>query len=146
MLPGSVGAAVTWLTVLFSGKEPVMVNWTSGVANMKHSLGVVGATHVITAKALCSRLAAQGIELEQVGVQWLYLEDIAARISAGRKLAALLRSYLSWSKLRQANIAKNAAILFTSGSEARPKAVPLTHANFLANLRDFVSGALAFLQ
>ena len=137
MLPGSVGAAVTWLTVLFSGKEPVMVNWTSGVANMKHSLGVVGATHVITAKALCSRLTAQGIELEQVGAQWLYLEDIAARINAGRKLAALLRSYLSWSKLRQANIAKNAAILFTSGSEARPKAVPLTHANFLANLRDF---------
>uniref|UniRef100_UPI00405611E3 AMP-binding protein n=1 Tax=Candidatus Electronema sp. TaxID=2698783 RepID=UPI00405611E3 len=137
MLPGSVGAAVTWLTVIFSGKEPVMVNWTSGVANMKHSLGVVGATQVLTAKALCSRLSAQGIDLEQVGAQWLYLEDIAARITAGRKLGALLRSRFSWSKLRQAKIAENAAILFTSGSEARPKAVPLTHANFLANLRDF---------
>jgi long-chain-fatty-acid--[acyl-carrier-protein] ligase len=137
MLPGSVSAAVTWLTVLFSGKEPVMVNWTSGVANMKHSLGVAGASHVITAKALSSRLTAQGIELEQVGVQWLYLEEMAARISAGRKLAALLRSRLSWSKLRQAAVAENAAILFTSGSEARPKAVPLSHANFIANLRDF---------
>ncbi len=29
-----------------------------------------------------------------------------------------------------------AAILLTSGSEAQPKAVPLTHANILANLRD----------
>jgi len=137
MLPGSVSAAVTWLTVVFSGKEPVMVNWTSGVANMKHSLGVAEAAQVITAKALSSRLVAQGINLEQVGVQWLYLEDIAARITAGRKLGALLKSRFSWSKLRQAKIAENAAILFTSGSEARPKAVPLSHANFLANLRDF---------
>ena len=137
MLPGTVSAAIVWLTAVFSGKEPVMVNWTSGVANMKHSLGVVGATQVITAKALSSRLVAQGIDLEQVGVQWLYLEDIAARITAGRKLAALLRSRFSWSKLRQAKIAENAAILFTSGSEARPKAVPLSHANFIANLRDF---------
>lgn len=137
MLPGSVSAAIVWLTVIFSGKEPVMVNWTSGVTNMKHSLGMVGVTHVLTAKALSSRLAAQGIELERVGVQWLYLEEIAARISVGRKLDALLRSYFSWARLRQAAIAENAAILFTSGSEARPKAVPLTHANFLANLRDF---------
>jgi long-chain-fatty-acid--[acyl-carrier-protein] ligase len=137
MLPGSVSAAITWLAVIFSGKEPVLVNWTSGVANMKYSLGVVGATQVITARALSSRLVGQGIELEQVGVQWLYLEEIAARITPGRKLSALLRSRFSWRKLRQAAIAENAAILFTSGSEARPKAVPLSHANFLANLRDF---------
>ncbi|CAK8718652.1 Carrier domain-containing protein [Candidatus Electronema halotolerans] len=137
MLPSSVAAAVAWLTVVFSGKEPVLVNWTSGIANMQHSLGVVGAKNVITAKALTERLAGQGLALDQVGVTWLYLEEIAAGISAGQKLAALLKSQLSWSQLRHAKIAKNAAILFTSGSEARPKAVPLTHANFLANLRDF---------
>lgn len=137
MIPGSVSAVICWLAVIFSGKEPVMVNWTSGTANMKHSLGVVGATQVITVKALTNRLATQGIELDQVGVEWLYLEELAGGISAGQKLAALLKSYVSWQQLRQANIAENAAILFTSGSEARPKAVPLTHANFLANLRDF---------
>ena len=30
------------------------------------------------------------------------------------------------------------AIVFTSGTSGRPKAVPLTHANLLANLRDLV--------
>ena len=137
MLPSSTAAATAWLTVVFSGKEPVLVNWTSGTANMRHSLGVVGTKSVITAKALTERLAGQGLDLEQVGVTWLYLEEIAAGISAGQKLAALLKSQLSWAQLHKATIAKNAAILFTSGSEARPKAVPLSHANFLANLRDF---------
>jgi acyl-CoA synthetase (AMP-forming)/AMP-acid ligase II/1-acyl-sn-glycerol-3-phosphate acyltransferase len=137
MIPGSVSAAICWLTVVFSGKEPVLVNWTSGTVNMKHSLGVVGATQVITVRPLTSKLATQGIALDEVGVSWLYLEDIAAGITAGQKLAALLKSRLSWKLLRSAKIAENAAILFTSGSEARPKAVPLTHANFLANLRDF---------
>jgi long-chain-fatty-acid--[acyl-carrier-protein] ligase len=36
-------------------------------------------------------------------------------------------------------------VLFTSGSESLPKAVPLTHANLLANLRD-IGGAFPFDQ
>jgi len=139
MIPGSVGVVITWLSVMFSGKEPVLVNWTSGTANIKHSLGTVGVRHVITVKPLTTKLAGQGIELDHVGVEWLYLEEIAAGISARQKFIALLKSRLSWKQLRSANIAENAAILFTSGSEARPKAVPLTHANFIANLRDFAA-------
>ncbi|MCI5147918.1 MAG: hypothetical protein D3916_00655 [Candidatus Electrothrix sp. MAN1_4] len=137
MMPASVSAVVSWLVVMFSGKEPVMVNWTSGISNIQYSLQAVGVNQVITAKALTSQLEQRGIDLNKVGVRWLYLEEIAARIHAGRKIMALLKSRLSWRKLYRAEITKNAAILFTSGSEARPKAVPLTHANFLANARDF---------
>ncbi len=137
MMPGSVSAVVCWLTVMFSGKEPVMVNWTSGTGNMNYSLRNVGVEQVITAKALTGKLEGQGVALDKVRVSWIYLEELAAGISAGRKIVALLKSRLSWRSLRRAEIAGNAAILFTSGSEARPKAVPLTHANFLANIRDF---------
>lgn len=143
MIPGSVSAVISWLTVMFSGKEPVMVNWTSGTSNMKYSLENVGVEQVITVKALTDRLEGQGIDLEQVGVSWVYLEELAAGISTGRKLVALGKSKISWRTLRQAEIADTAAILFTSGSEARPKSVPLTHANFLANIRDF-AGTLSF--
>ena len=136
MMPASVSAVVSWLVVMFSGKEPVMVNWTSGTGNMRYSLQAVGVRQVITAKALTNQLEQRGIELDQVGVTYLYLEEIAARITAVRKIIALVKSRLSWKALQQAKIAENAAILFTSGSEARPKAVPLTHANFLSDARD----------
>ena len=137
MMPASVSAVVSWLVVMFSGKEPVMVNWTSGTSNMEYCLQAVGVRQVITAKALTSQLEQRGIDLGTIDVTWLYLEEIAARIHAGRKIMALLKSRLPWRALQQAKIAQNAAILFTSGSEARPKAVPLTHANFLANAQDF---------
>lgn len=137
MIPSSVSAVISWLAVMFSGKEPVMINWTSGTGNMEHSLRTAGADRVITVRALTDKLLQRGIELDKVGVSWLYLEEMAAGMSAGRKITALLKSKLSWNDLQQAEIAENAAVLFTSGSEARPKSVPLTHSNFLTNAQDF---------
>jgi long-chain-fatty-acid--[acyl-carrier-protein] ligase len=137
MMPGSVSGVICWLAVMFTGREPVMVNWTTGSGNMKYCLHSIGVEQVITARVLTEKLAGQGIDLAGTGVNWVYLEDVAAGISAWQKVVALVRSRLSWRDLEQAKIAETAAILFTSGSEARPKAVPLTHANFLANGRDF---------
>ncbi|MCI5144726.1 MAG: 2-acyl-glycerophospho-ethanolamine acyltransferase, partial [Candidatus Electrothrix sp. AR3] len=137
MIPGSVSAVISWLAVIFSGKEPVLVNWTSGTTNMRYSLDNVGVEQVITVKPLCEKLQGQGVELERVETNWVYLEELAAKISKKNKLSALFKSRFSWRALRKADIADNAAILFTSGSEARPKSVPLTHTNFLANIRDF---------
>ena len=55
---------------------------------------------------------------------------------AAPNLAAWLAAHLSWASLRNAEIPKTAVILFTSGSETLPKAVPLSHANLIANMRD----------
>ncbi len=137
MMPGSVGAVISWLVVMFSGKEPVMVNWTTGSSNMNYCLESIGVEQVITAKALTDKLAGQGVELDKIGVTWVFLEDIGKKITFIEKMTALVKSRLSWHDLATAEIAEIAAILFTSGSEARPKSVPLSHANFLANGRDF---------
>jgi long-chain-fatty-acid--[acyl-carrier-protein] ligase len=137
MLPGSVGAVISWLAVMFCGKEPVMVNWTTGSTNMKYCLQDVGVQHVITAKALTNKLAGQGIDLDLPDISWVYLEELAAGITLTRKISALIKSRLGWNELTDAKIAETAAILFTSGSETRPKAVPLSHENLLANVRDF---------
>ena len=63
----------------------------------------------------------------------MLLETLAQELSARAKLWSWLRSRVSWSSLRKVRIPAVAAVLFTSGSEAMPKAVPLTHANLLAN-------------
>lgn len=139
MLPASVASAVVYLAVIFAGKVPVMVNWTTGGRNMAHSLDLAGVRHVLTSAALVSRLRSQGVDLERIEDRLLPLEELRRRISRWSKLAALVRSYLDWSSLRTARIAGTAVVLVTSGSESLPKAVPLTHRNILTNVHDVLN-------
>ncbi len=92
MLPGAVSAVISWLAVVFSGKEPVMVNWTTGIRNMQYSLESLGVEQVITARALTGRLENQGVDLNLLSVKWLYLEDLASCISFWRKIVSLAKS------------------------------------------------------
>ena len=136
MMPASVAANVLYLTALFAGKTPVMVNWTVGPRNVAHSLDLAGVQRVLTARAVAERVAAQGIDLSSLSDRFVYLEDVARAVPRSRKLAAWLRARLSWRSLDRAPVSEVAAVLFTSGSESLPKAVPLTHDNILANVRD----------
>ena len=136
MLPASVAACVAYLTTLFAGRTPVMINWTVGRRNILHGLELTGTQRILTAKALVTRLEQGGMDLGGIKERFVYLEELAAGISTGAKLRALLASRTNWGALRQAAISPTAAILFTSGSESLPKAVPLTHANILTDLRE----------
>ena len=136
MLPASVTADILYLATLFAEKVPVMVNWTAGPRNILASLDAVGVKHILTSKALVDRITLQGIDLSAVTERLCFLEQLSGKISRTRKLIAWLAAQLSWASLRNAKVPQTAAILFTSGSETLPKAVPLSHANILANIRD----------
>lgn len=139
MLPASVAASLTWLTVLFAGRTPVMVNWTVGRRNLEFALDLSGTQRVLTARALVQTVKAQGLDVSGIEDRLVYLEDLAAGLTRKDKLWAFVRSWFDWGKLTRARISPTAAILFTSGSETVPKAVPLTHANVLTDLRDTLS-------
>lgn len=145
MLPPSVSASLTYFATLFAEKTPVLLNWTVGPAHMQHCLKTAGVKQVVTARALVDKLADQGINLASLDVEWIFLEDLRKRISFPDKFKALIAGYTSWSSLAESRPGKTAAILFTSGSEANPKVVPLSHANILGNLEDFNS-MLAFRE
>lgn len=134
MMPASVAATIAYLTTLFSGKTPAMVNWTLGPRSLVQSLDLVGVRTILTLTPLVQRLEAAGHDLSPVQDRLVFLDQIARRVGGARKLLALLRSRLSWASLEAVQPSETAAILFTSGSEALPKAVPLSHQNVLLNL------------
>jgi long-chain-fatty-acid--[acyl-carrier-protein] ligase len=143
LLPAGVAADIVYMATLLAGKTPVMVNWTVGARNIEHCLSLVGVKRVLTARRLVERLKAQGVDLAPSEGMLSHLEDLAGGVSKLTKLAAAVASRLSWASLDKAAARLSpdapAVILFTSGSEAMPKAVPLTHANILANARDIAA-------
>ena len=136
MLPASVTANIVYLATLFAEKVPVMVNWTAGPRNIIASLDSVGVKHILTSKALVDRITLQGIDLSAVSQRFSFLEQFREKISRSNKLTAWLAAHLSWASLRKTKVPQTAVILFTSGSETVPKAVPLSHSNLLANIRE----------
>jgi acyl-CoA synthetase (AMP-forming)/AMP-acid ligase II/1-acyl-sn-glycerol-3-phosphate acyltransferase/acyl carrier protein len=136
MLPASGAAVVAYLSVLFSGKVPVMVNWTTGSRNLIHGLRLLGVEQVITSTQLVSKLESKGSDLSGIRDRFWMLEELRDSLTHTEKLVAFLRARFSWSALHAAKVPETAVVIFTSGSESLPKAVPLTHLNLLSNVRD----------
>jgi len=134
LLPGSVAADVVFFGLHLAGKLPVLLNWTTGPANLAHAVKSLGIRHVITSKKLIDRL---GIQIE--GTEYLYLEDVRGGIGKLEAALTLLSTYVLPSRLLhglpQPNVDAPAAVLFTSGSESTPKTVPLSHRNLVADVR-----------
>ena len=133
MLPTSAGAAIVAVALLMSGKIPVFVNYATGVqTNIEYARKKCDFKTVITAKGLLEKLKAPMLE------GFVYAEDLFNNVSIADRAKAALRASRPaeriLSRLPDSDIDTPAAILFTTGSESEPKAVPLTHRNIIANL------------
>lgn len=146
MLPASIAATTTYLAALFAGKTPVMINWTVGPRVMRHAMDLFRIKTIITSELLIQRLEKSGTAFPDMKQVFFYLEGLRKDLSLREKMSALLKSRLSWRSLRRANVQDNAVILFTSGSESLPKAVPLTHTNLLSNLRVLLADHITLKQ
>jgi long-chain-fatty-acid--[acyl-carrier-protein] ligase len=144
MLPASVAADAVFLATLFAGKIPVMINWSAGPRVVQLGIDMVGVQRVLTADLLLHRLASQGVDLAALGERLVPLEKVLGTLRWSDKLLAALRSRFSWRSLDRIEPAATAVVLFTSGSESLPKAVPLTHANLLTNIRDSLASFSIF--
>lgn len=135
LLPASVGADLAFLGIQLAGKLPVLLNWTTGPGNLAHAAKVMGLTHVVTSKTFIDRT-----QVEVPGTEYVFLEDVRGGIGKFELLRRLLgvRWFPNRTRSRLLGRIKNdphapAVVLFTSGSEKAPKAVPLTHRNILSN-------------
>ena len=139
LLPASAGAYLIILALQFAGKIPVMLNWTLGPRYLEDMMEETGAKTVISSWRFLDRLSHVdfGSLIEKVQL----LEDIREEISLGMKLRGAFYSLLSVPAILRSlglnKIDENqpAVILYTSGTEAKPKGVPLTHRNILENQR-----------
>ena len=138
MLPALQSTSLLVMATFLAGKVPVMLNWTVGKKVLDHCVENVDLKNILTAKPFFDKVA--DLLPDSVKEKCIFLEQKVKETSTITKLSGLLNSYFQFvPKVKPEDIA---VILFTSGSEALPKAVPLTHKNIVSDL----SGSLSIFN
>lgn len=115
-------------------RVPAMLNFTAGTDGMQNACLAAGIRTVFT-----SRQFLQQARLEQTvaalrDIQVIHLEDLRAQFGMADRLWLLAR--LAFPRLvgRDVDAEDAAVVLFTSGSEGKPKGVVLSHRALLSNI------------
>jgi acyl-[acyl-carrier-protein]-phospholipid O-acyltransferase/long-chain-fatty-acid--[acyl-carrier-protein] ligase len=147
IVPTSAGGSISNMATLTLGKTIVNLNYSSGTDSLKHAIQLAQIEQIITSKQFIVKLKAKGFDLDEAlkGVELIYLEELKAKMSKSLQLLTFLMArfmpttLLSLLFIKDRPIDSTAGILFSSGSEGRPKGIELTHQNFMGNIKQIAS-------
>ena len=140
LLPNSIAALCTFFGLSAYDRVPVMLNFSVGARNMASMCKTAQAKKVITSLSFIKTAKMEAVVdvLKADGYEVVFLEKMAKEIGLWSKINAFLRYKIKRVPHRDGGN-KKAVILFTSGSEGAPKAVVLSHANIISNIKQMSS-------
>lgn len=131
--------AVTLAVVLGAssrGRVPAMLNYKAGTTGLLDACVASNLKTVLTSKAFIEKgkLQAEEASLRQAGLRLVYLEDARADFGLQDKLATALELLRPRRVEQDQSLERPAVVLFTSGSEGKPKGVVLSHRAIASNI------------
>ncbi|WP_088507968.1 AMP-binding protein [Burkholderia ubonensis] len=118
------------------GRVPAMLNYKAGVTGILDACTAAALKTVVSSRAFIEKgkLQAEAKAMEAAGMRVVYLEDVRAEFGLRDKLAVLWELQFPRSIETNADADKPAVVLFTSGTEGKPKGVVLSHRAITSNI------------
>ncbi|MFW5432026.1 MAG: AMP-binding protein, partial [Methylophilaceae bacterium] len=119
---------------------PALLNYTSGTAGMQNACIAANVRTIITSHKFIEAAKLEDVVADFKNVNLIYLEDMRKKFSIWDKLWLITYALpMPRMAMKSTKPQEKAIVLFTSGSEGKPKGVVHSHKSILANIAQIMA-------
>ena len=140
LMPNITNTVALILGMSAFNRVPAMLNYTAGTAGMQNACIAANVKTVVTSHKFIETAKLEEVVSQFQNLNIVYLEDLR------KDFGVLDRAWLMGYALHYPNLAMEvsapeqpAVVLFTSGSEGKPKGVVHSHSSILANISQIMA-------
>ena len=134
LMPNAAATLGLLLGLSAARRVPAMLNYSAGVDGVKSACTAANIRKIVASRAFIEKARLEALVAGLSGLEVIYLEDLKARLSPLDKLWIGLAQRFPKMAVVAQEPGDPAVVLFTSGSEGKPKGVVHSHISLLSNI------------